>query len=225
MTEVLSQQEIDDLLKAVNDIYADDEETSEYISTDRPNKFSREQVREISLVHENFARIAAKSLSNRLQRTFSLTVASVDQLFMGEFIRSIPSPTTLGVINVQPLNGSVLLEIDPAITFAIIDKMRGSDIVASKSWHELNDNEKFIMKRIYTHLLDDLRDAWYKTIELKPQLIEIETDPQFIKIAPPMEWVVLVTLEANMEGVMGMLNFCIPYPVIEPVLNKLSSGH
>jgi flagellar motor switch protein FliM len=220
MTDALSQQDVDDLLKAVDDSYAADREISQYANTERPNKFSREQMREISLLHENFARIAAKSLSNKLQRTFSLTVASVDQLYMGEFIRCIPSPATLGLINIQPLNGSVLLEIDPAITFAIIDKMRGSDIVASKSWHELDDNEKFIMKRIYTHLLDDLRDAWYKTIELKPQLTEIETDAKFIKIAPPMEWALLVTLEANMNGVEGMLNFCIPYPVIEPVLEK-----
>jgi flagellar motor switch protein FliM len=220
MTDSLSQQDVDDLLQAVDDAYAADSETSQYVNTERPNNFSREQLCEISLLHENFARIAAKSLSNKLQRTFKMTVASVDQLYMGELIRCIPTPTTLGIINFQPLNGSVLLEIDPSITFAIIDKMRGSDIVASKSWHELNDNEKFIMKRIYTHLLDDLRDAWYKTIEIKPQLTEIETDPQFIKIAPPMEWALLVTLEANMEGVMGMLNFCIPYPVIEPVLEK-----
>jgi flagellar motor switch protein FliM len=219
MTDDLSQQDVDDLLKAVDDAYADDRETSQYVNTERPNKFSREQLREISLLHENFARIASKSLSNKLQRTFKLTVASVDQLYMGEIIRCIPT-TTLGIINMQPLNGSVLLEIDPAITFAIIDKMRGSDIVESKSWHELNDNEKFIMKKIYTHLLDDLRDAWYEVIKLKPKLDKIETDVKFIKIAPPMEWALLVTLEANMEGAMGMLNFCIPYPVIEPVLEK-----
>jgi flagellar motor switch protein FliM len=86
----------------------------------------------------------------------------------------------------------------------------------------LTPNDKFILKGIYTSLIDDLRDAWYEVTVLRPRFDKIETDPRFIRLAPPMEWVALVTLEARMDDVEGMLNFCIPYPVIEPVLEKLT---
>ncbi|MDR0441815.1 MAG: hypothetical protein LBH44_00235 [Treponema sp.] len=217
---VLSQDEIGLLLNAINT--AGKEESADGNTDERPNKFSREHLREISLIHEKFASLAAKSLSIKLQRTVKMTVASVDQLYMGEFIRSIPAPTTLGVISMKPLIGGAVLEMDPPITFAIIDKICCSDVVSSKSWRELTDNDKFIMTKFYAGLLDDLRDAWYRIIDLKPRLEDkIETDPRFIRIAPPSEWVALVTLEANINDAEGMLNLCIPHPVIEPVLEKL----
>ena len=222
MTELLTDDEIERLLNEVNAAYEDDKEESGDFNTDsRPEKFSREQMREISLIHENFARMAAKSLSTKLCRTFRIAVASTDQLYMGEFLRTIPAPTTLGVIDMNPLKGSAVLEIDPSITFAIIDKICNSSIVSTKSWHELTDNEKFLMKGIYAGLLDDLRDAWYKLTDLKPRLDRIETDPRFIKLVPPSEGVVLITFEAKMDDVEGMMNFCIPYSVIERVKEEL----
>jgi flagellar motor switch protein FliM len=222
MAEILSQDEIMKLLEAVDAADAADKEASGDYSTERPDKFSREQLREISIIHEKFARNAANSLSNKLRKPFKMKVASIDQLYLGEFYRSIPVPTTLGVINMDPLNGSIILEIDPSISFAIIDKICNSSIVATKAWRELTPNDKFILKGMYNNLIEDLRDAWYEIIVLRPRFEKIETDPKFIRLAPPMEWVALVTLEAKMDDVEGMLNFCIPYPVIEPVLEKLT---
>jgi flagellar motor switch protein FliM len=150
-----------------------------------------------------------------------MTAASVDQLTLGELYRTIPVPTTLGVINMEPLQGGAILEIDPLVTFAILDGIRGIKGKAPDPRQQMTDNEEYLMKGVYAHLLENLREAWSEVIVLRPRLVKIETDPKFIKIAPPAEMTALVTLEAKIGGAMGMLNLCIPYPVIEPVLGKL----
>ena len=133
MTEVLSQNEIDQLLSAIN---AGDTETEDFkpaadirkikiYDFKRPDKFSKEQIRTVSIMHETFARLTTTALSANLRSMVHVHVASVDQLTYEEFIRSIPTPTTLAIINMDPLKGNAILEIDPAITFSIIDRLFG----------------------------------------------------------------------------------------------------
>ena len=124
MTEVLSQDEIDQLLTAIS---AGDTEPEDFRPVNdtrkikiydfkRPDKFSKEQIRTVSIMHETFARLTTNSLSGQLRSMVHVHVASVDQLTYEEFIRSIPTPTTLAVINMDPLKGNAILEIDPAAT-------------------------------------------------------------------------------------------------------------
>ena len=222
MTDVLSQDEINELLAAVDAAYAGGQKNSGVSDIeDYPNKFSRDQLGEISIIHEKFARIVKKSFSVQLRSTINMDVASVCQLTMGDFCRCIPTPTTLGVFNMEPLKGSAVLEIDPLITNALIDRISGKAI-STKTPHELTDSETIIMKGIFVSLLENLREAWSEIIDLQPRLIKIESDPKFIRLVPPAEGVVLVTLETKIENVEGMLNFCIPYPVIEPITEKLT---
>jgi flagellar motor switch protein FliM len=229
MTEVLSQDEIDQLIAAIN---ADD---SELMTADgrkikiydfkRPYKFSREQMRTISFIHDIFARLTTNSLSAQLRSMVHVHVASVDQLSYEEFIRSIPTPTTLAIINMDPLKGYVVLEIDPDMTFAIIDRICGGCGDAAKSQHELTDIEISIMENIIVCILGNMRESWASIIELQPRLAQIDTNPQFAQIVPPTEMVVLVTLEAKVGDVEGIINICIPYLTIEPIIGKLSIWH
>jgi flagellar motor switch protein FliM len=150
-------------------------------------------------------------------------VASVDQLTYEEFIRSIPTPTTLAIINMDPLKGNAILEIDPAITFSIIDRLFGGTGIGTKSQHELTDIETSVMEGIIVRILGNMREAWTTVIDLRPRLGQIDTNPQFAQIVPPTEMVVLVTLETKVGEVEGMMNFCIPYLTIEPIISKLSA--
>jgi flagellar motor switch protein FliM len=152
-------------------------------------------------------------------------VASVDQLTYEEFIRSIPNPTTLGVINMDPLKGSAILEVDPAITFAIIDRLFGGQGEGTKVTRDLTDIETTVMEGIIVRILGNMREAWSQVIDLRPRLGQIETNPQFAQIVPPSEMVVLVTLETKVGEVEGMMNFCIPYLTIEPIISKLSAQY
>jgi flagellar motor switch protein FliM len=150
-------------------------------------------------------------------------VASVDQLTYEECIRSIPTPTCLAIINMDPLKGNSILEIDPAITFSIIDRLFGGTGEGNKVQHELTDIEQSVMEGIIVRLLGNMREAWAQVIDLRPRLGQIDTNPQFAQIVPPTEMVVLVTLETKVGDVEGMMNFCIPYLTIEPIIGKLSA--
>jgi flagellar motor switch protein FliM len=232
MTEVLSQDEIDQLLSAIN---AGDTDTDQDFkpATDsrkikiydfkRPDKFSKEQIRTVQIMHETFARLTTTALSANLRSMVHVHVASVDQLTYEEFIRSIPTPTTLAIINMDPLKGNAILEIDPTITFSIIDRLFGGSGEGTKTQHELTDIEQSVMEGIIVRILGNMREAWAQVIDLRPRLGQIDTNPQFAQIVPPTEMVVLVTLETKVGEVEGMMNFCIPYLTIEPIIGKLSA--
>src|SRR6056297_873 len=233
MTEILSQDEIDALLTAISTGEVD---TTDYSATKeqkkvkiydfrRPDKFSKDHIRTLQMMHETFARLTTTSLSAQLRSLVQLHVASVDQLTYEEFIRSIPNPTTLAVVNMDPLKGSAVLEIDPSITFTIIDKLFGGTGESTKISRELTDIELSVMEGIIVRILGNLREAWSNVIDLRPRLGNIETNPQFAQIVPPNDMVVLITLETKVGEVEGMTNLCIPYITIEPVISKLSAQY
>jgi flagellar motor switch protein FliM len=234
MTEVLSQDEIDQLLTAISTGEVESEgdvkkgaETRKIKIYDfkRPDKFSKDQIRTLQMMHETFARLTTTSLSAQLRTIVHVHVASVDQLTYEEFLRSIPNPTTLAVINMDPLKGSSILEIDPSITFTVIDRLFGGPGEASKINRELTDIELSVVEGIIVRILGNLREAWSNVIDLRPRLGNIETNPQFAQIVPPSDMVVLITLETKVGDVEGMTNFCIPYLTIEPIISKLSAQY
>jgi flagellar motor switch protein FliM len=233
MNEVLSQDEIDQLLTAISTGEIETESVSQtqeqrkikIYDFKRPDKFSKEQIRTVSIMHETFARLTTTAMSAQLRSLVNVHVASVDQLTYEEFIRSIPNPTTLGIINMDPLKGSAVLEIDPAITFSIIDRLFGGKGEGTKVNRDLSDIEQSVMENIIVRILGNLREAWSQVIDLRPRLGQIETNPQFAQIVPPTEMVVLVTLETKVGEVEGMMNFCIPYLTIEPIISKLSAQY
>jgi flagellar motor switch protein FliM len=177
------------------------------------------------MMHESFARLTTTSLSAQLRSLVHVHVASVDQLTYEEFIRSIPNPTTLAIIDMDPLKGSAILEIDPAITFSIIDRLFGGQGEGAKFSRDLTDIEQAVMEGIIVRILGNLRESWSTVIDLRPRLGGIETNPQFAGIVPPSEMVVLVTLETKVGEVEGMMNLCIPYLTIEPIISKLSAQY
>lgn len=232
MNEVLSQDEIDQLLQAISSGENESDDFKPVSDTRRikiydfrrPDKFSKEQIRTVSNMHETFARLTTTSLSAQLRTLVHVHVASVDQLTYEEFIRSIPTPTTLAVINMDPLKGNAVLEIAPEITFIMIDRLfGGSGDTGGKVNRDLTDIEQSVMEGIIVRILANMREAWTQVIDLRPRLQQIETNPQFAQIVPPSEMVILVTLEIKIGDEAGMMNICIPYITIEPIVSKLSS--
>ncbi len=231
MTEVLSQDEIDQLLTAINAGETEIESIKPTADTrkikiydfKRPDKFSKEQIRTVQNMHETFARLTTTTLSASMRALVHVHVASVDQLTYEEFIRSIPTPTTLAVVSMDPLKGQAILEIDPSVTFTIIDRLFGGSGEGAKLNRELSDIEHSVMEGIIVRILGNMREAWTQVIDLRPRLSQIETNPQFAQIVPPSEMVVLVTLETKVGDVEGMMNLCIPYMTIEPIVSKLSA--
>lgn len=191
----------------------------------RPDKFSKDQIRTVSIMHETFARLVTTSLSAQLRSFVEVHVFSVDQLTYEEFVRSIPNPTALAVIDMDPLKGSAILEIDPAITFSIFDRLFGGPGEAGGFARDLTAIEQAVMEGIIIRLLGNLRESWSRIVDLRPRFGGIETNPQFAQIVPPSEMVVLVTFETQVNEEKGMINLCIPYLTLEPIIPKLSARY
>lgn len=236
MTEVLSQSEIDALLSAISSGENLDRIDTRKVEVERrkikmydfkrPDKFSKDQIRMLQMMHENFARVATTSLSAQLRTLVGVHVASVDQLTYEEFIRSVSNPSTLAIVGMDPLKGSSILEIDPSITFTIIDRLFGGPGENPKNLNrDLTDIELSVMEGIMVRILGNLRESWSQVIDLRPRLGSIETNPQFAQIVPPNDMVVLITLETKVADVEGMMNFCIPYITMEPIISKFSAQY
>ncbi len=189
----------------------------------RPDKFSLDQIRTVSIMHETFARLTTASMSVQLRHKVQMHVKSVDQMTYEEFLRSIPSPTTMAILNLNPLKGSMVLEIDPNVSSAITDRLLGGQGKAMEVNRELSEIERTLMEGITVRMLENLKLAWSQIIDLSPQLGQIETNPQFAMIVPPTEMIILVSFEIFVGDVQGFINFCIPYLTIEPIIGKLSA--
>ena len=233
MAEVLSQQQIDQLLSTISSTVAEQEDVTasnkqqriKIYDFKRPDKFSKDQMRTVSIMNETFARLTITALSAYLRAVVNAHVFSVDQLTYEEFIRSIPNPTTLAIVDMDPLKGSAVLEIDPNIIFSIIDRLFGGPGTSKKFNRDLTDIEKAVTESIIMRLLGSMRESWSQVVDLRPRLTQIETNPQFAQIVPPTEMVLLISIETRINDSEGMINLCIPYITIEPVVSKLSAQH
>ncbi len=191
----------------------------------RPDKFSKDQIRTIQMMHETFARLATTTLSASLKALVSFHVVSVDQLTYEEFVRSIPNPTNLGVISMEPLRGYAVLELDPVIAFAMIDALSGGNGEAAFLTREITDIELRLMEGIFVRTAGNIRQSWSNVADIKPRLNNIETNPQFAQVVPPNDMIVLTTLKVKVWDTEGMFNICIPYITIEPIMYKLCAKY
>jgi flagellar motor switch protein FliM len=232
-TEILTQEEINGLLAAIT---AGDREPEDFRPASgyrkikiydfkRPDKFSKEQIRIMNILHETSARHATFVLTNRFKIPCHIHVASVDQLTYEEFIRSIPTPTTLAVINLNPpMQKQAIIEIDPAVSFAFIDRAFGGTKGYIKQQHELTRIEWLVMVDVINQLLESMREGWARIIDLVPTINQTDTNPQFLIVVSPAEMTILITLEAKIGDVEGMININYPHPCLEGIMDKLSTA-
>ncbi|MDD3879740.1 MAG: flagellar motor switch protein FliM [Syntrophomonas sp.] len=230
MSEVLSQSEIDALLSALSDGSVDadllkEEELKSKIKIydfRRPNKFSKDQIHTLQVIYENYARTLGTYLSGQLRVPLQVELLSVEQLTYEEFIRSIPNPTILNIFSLYPLHGSAIMEINPNLGFAFLDRLLGGPGYAPSKARALTEIEQTVIERLSQRMLDYLQEPWDSIIQLEPSLDRVETNPQFTQLVQPTEIMIIVSLETRMGDVMGMINICIPFLVLESILDKLN---
>lgn len=231
MGDVLSQNEIDALLNALSDGQVDVEEMRTTKSQKRirvydfkrPNKFSKDQIRSLQNIHENYCRGLTNYFSGNLHAVAESTVLSIEQITYDEFIRSLPNPTVLGLYSMNPLEGTVLIEVSPSLAFTVVDRLLGGQGLGAEKNRDLTEIEKTIIENRLAQMIFLSEEAWSEVYELKPQLVSMETNPQFTQIVAPNEMIVLITIEVKIGEEVGMINICMPYLVLEPILDKLST--
>ena len=232
MADVLSQNEIDELLSAISTGVVNAENIKQeqkqkkikLYDFKRPDKFSKDQIRTLYMLHENFARLLNTYLSAHLRTMVQVSVASVDQLTYEEFIRSMPNPSVISIFEMRPLSGNALMEINPSIVFSIIDRLFGGVGTPPAKPRELTDIEQSIVARLVNKALESLSEAWRQVVNIEPRLEVIESNPQFTQIVPPNDMVVIITLHTRIAQTEGFINLCIPYLVLEPIMPKLTTS-
>lgn len=188
-----------------------------------PDKFSKDQLRTIQMIHENFSRSTTTFLSTYLRKSVSIHVSYVDQIAYEQFIKAVSSPTTLAIIDMSPLSSSIILEISPTITFVIIDRIFGGDGDILRYIRELSDIELSVINGMIIHLLSGLREAWSAVVDVYPRLEKIESDIQFTQIVSSNDTVILVSLDVQIGDIEGTMMFCLPYIALDSIMSKLTA--
>ncbi len=189
----------------------------------RPERVSQEQSRALNQIHEVFARNFQVSISGFLRTIIDVKLVAVEQLTYSEFIMMLQTPTSIWKLSAEPLDGNALMEMSPSITFPIIDKMLGGKISPTYPDRSLTDIELRIIRQITNRGIEFLKETWSTFKEIDFKILEHESNPQIMQIVPPNEAVVLISFEVTMGEANGMLNLCIPYLMLEPIIGQLTT--
>ena len=231
--EVLSQNEIDALLSALtsgemdaDELKKDEQEKRVRVyDFKRALRFSKDQIRSIGRIHENYARLLTTFFSAQLRTYVSINVASVDQIPYEEFIRSIPEITVLNVYQLAPLDGRMIMEINPNIAYGLLDRVLGGRGDGINKVDSLTEIETILMSQLFEKASVNLKEAWSSIVSIDPVLEDFEVNPQFLQMISPNETVVVVSLNTMIGETSGMINICIPHIVLEPIIPKLSAHY
>ena len=232
MAKILSQDEIDALLTTVTsgepeaDTGAyEDEKLRSVVAYDfkHPNRVSKDQIRTLENMHDNFAGHFGSALSTVLRTIVDVDLVSVDQITYSEFVMSLVSPSCTYTYAAPPLEGVCLVDFNPTMTFSVIDRMFGGHGKILETERELTGIERSVMSTLVKRMYVELRKSWEHLVEIDIEQKSFETNPQFIQIVPPGETVVVISFQVKLFQSTGLLTICYPYMSLEPIITKLSA--
>ena len=232
MGEVLSQDEIDNLLKALStgELDADemkntDERQVKDYDFARPAKFSKEHLRTLEIIFEHFGRLLATNLPAYLRKSVSVDVVNSEVVIYSEFSNALSNPVLLGVVGMDPLMGYVIMEMAYNLGFAIVDRLLGGVGNSLEKERDFSEIELSILERVFTICVNLLHEPWENVVEITPRLNRIETNSQFAQIISPSETIAIVTINLKIGDVEGLMSICLPYTTLEPVMDKLNTKY
>jgi flagellar motor switch protein FliM len=238
MADILSQSEVESLLAALDSgTQKPDSQQSSASRHDtyggqvsvydfkRPERVSKEQMRAFQAMHDGFSREFGAVLSGMLRTIVEVKLSSVDQLTYGEFVFSLENMTCFNVMRAEGLDGHMILDLTPSIIFPIVDRLLGGGKSAKYSIpsRPLTEIELRLIERIIERAIEGLEKSWASVCELKLRVTQVESNPQLVQIVPPNEVIVLISFEITMGEIRGIMNLCIPFNTIEPLMGNLSS--
>lgn len=229
MGEVLSQSEIDSLLQALSsgELDADevkDNEDKQVKNYDfaRPAKFSKEHLRTLENIFEHYSRLLSTNLPVYLRKPVQVDVMNSEAVTYSEFSNALSNPVILGIVNMEPLKGNIIVELATNIGFCIIDRMLGGSGDALDKNRDFSEIEMLIIERIMVTCVNLLREPWKTVEEIHPHLERIETNSQFAQVISPSEMIAIITIAIKIGDVDGMMNVCLPFMTLEDVIDKLN---
>lgn len=232
MGDVLSQNEIDNLLQALSsgeldaeEIKDSDEKQIKNYDFARPAKFSKEHLRTLEIIFEHYGRLLSTNLPVYLRKAIQVEVMNSEAVSYSEFSNALSNPVLLGIINFAPLKGNIILEIASNLGYAMVDRMLGGEGEPIEKTREFSEIELLIIERILTVCVNLLHEPWENVVDIHPRLERIETNSQFAQIISPSEMIAIVTINIKIGDVEGLMNVCLPYLTLEDIMDKLNTKY
>ena len=232
MGEVLSQNEIDNLLAALSSGELDADDMSDASDKQvknydfkRPTKFSKEHLRTLEIIYEHYGRLLSTNLPVYLRKNIQVSVASSETVIFSEFTNALSNPVILGIVNFQPLGGTILIELAAQLGFAIIDRMLGGAGDPLEKNRDFTEIEMTIIEKMMVVCMQLMREPWKNVVDINPVMERIETNSQFAQVIAPNDMIAIVTLNVKIGDVEGFMNVCLPFFTLENVMDKLNTKY
>jgi flagellar motor switch protein FliM len=235
MSKTLSQWEIDALLNSIGSEDSGNGGTAggtaapmvadrniKLYDFRRPDKFSKEHIRAIQNIHETFARVTASSLTNYLRSSTTVSLSSIEQVVYDEYIHQLSNPTLVNLVELQPLAGRIVVEMNMNLGLAMLDRMMGGSGQTSRRT-ELTDIEMVLLRSLGATVSAGLRDGWAAVADVQPVLVETVLNADLVQAALPGDIGALLLFEIHTLGMSGTISICVPHPVIEPLMDRLNT--
>jgi flagellar motor switch protein FliM len=187
-----------------------------------PDKFSKEQIRTLQMIHENFGRRVSSSLSAYLRATVQVMCVHIEQGSFVDFMQNIVSPSLISIFRMEPLPGRMMLAVDASTVTIIIDRLLGGFGRPADESHDITDLEQSLMAGVNDYISQDLQEAWKNVIQLNIGVSETTLNPEFAQVALPSDAAVFLGFEIKARENMGMMSICLPYSMLKPVASELS---
>ncbi len=232
MNKVLAQDEVDALLRGLSggDIEAETDKPTDdsgIVPFDLANqdRIIRGRMPVLEIVNDRFSRLATNALSNALRKRVELNPLSIDMTKFGDFMRSLPVPTSINIFKMEPLRGNAIAVLDARLVFALVESFFGGQGSQPKvEGREFTRIEQTIVERVIRIILENMEESWRPVHNVSLELVRMEINPQFAAIVPPSDVVVVITFEVELENAIGSLTICLPYATIEPIRSKLHAS-
>jgi flagellar motor switch protein FliM len=237
VADILSQTEIDALINAMVTSEQEGPASGNARSTGptvapkrvrqydfrRPDKFSKDQLRTLQMIHENYIRPLQTYFAARFRTMVQMVVGSVDQNTYSEFVRGISSPSVIAPFTMSPLPGTCVFDINPVVAFPMLDRLFGGPGGAMPQNRALTEIETTVMQTVIQGCLEAYSEAWKSITAFKPVPGAIETNPLFVQVAAPNEIVLTIAMDVRIGEHVGVITICIPHLTLEPILDRLSA--
>ncbi|MZH06224.1 MAG: flagellar motor switch protein FliM [Nitrospinae bacterium] len=233
MSEVLSQGEVDALLRGVGDgeVETETDEAPEnetgvvpYDLTSQ-EKIIRGRLPTLDIINQMFSRLFRNTFSTLMRKSVDVSTVSTDTIKFGDFLRSLPVPSSLHIFRMEPLRGHGLMVVESKLVFAVVDTFFGGSGTkeAKITGRDFSSIEIRMTKSVVLSALQDLEKAWRPVHTVTTNFVRSEVNPQFAAIVPPTDIVLVILFEIEMESISGTLTICLPYAAIEPIIPKLKA--
>ena len=235
MGSVLSQEEVDALLQGVasDDVAGEKDGEEEYdpeeiVSFDltAQDRIIRGRMPTLEIIHDRFVRLFRLTLSNALRRVVDINVRSTELIKFGEFIKTLPVPTSMNLFRMTPLRGNAMMVFETRLVFTLVEMFfgGGGDVETKAEGRDFTEIESRMIKRVIISALEDLQTSWRPVFPAQVNYVRSEVNPQFVSIVPHSEIVVVVTFDIEIGRAPMSIIVCVPYSMIEPIRTRLNAG-